>query len=128
MFKKRKSLVIPRRFAYTKQKGRCYYCEQPMWSDDLSIFASMYNLSLRKAKIFQCTGEHLVAFKDGGSSTKNNIVAACWFCNQKRHRRKTNPTPEQYKQMIRNRLSHGRWHGFITFKRIQHLLTIFGTN
>lgn len=107
----RKSLAKPRSHAYSKQKGLCYYCEQPMWTNDLLEFSSKYHVSLRKLKILECTGDHLVPHKDGGRSTKDNIVAACWFCNQWRHRRKTNPTPNQYKNMVQHRLSRGRWHG-----------------
>ncbi len=107
----RKSLVTPRSHAFLKQDGFCYYCKQPMWVKDPLELSSKYELPLSKLKKLKCTGEHLVAFKDGGSSTKNNIVAACLYCNQQRHLRKTNPTPKQYEAMVQYRLSRGRWHG-----------------
>jgi 5-methylcytosine-specific restriction endonuclease McrA len=113
MAKSRKSIVKPRTFAFSNQNGRCYYCNQPMSSGNLSEFSSKFAVSQRQAMILKCTGEHLVAFKDGGSSARNNIVAACWFCNNHRHRRKTNPSPEQYKRMVQQRLDRGRWHGLI---------------
>ena len=113
MGKSRKPLVKPRTFAFTNQNGRCYYCNQPMSSGNLSKFSSEFDITLHEAKMLKCTGEHLVAHKDGGSSARNNIVAACWFCNDHRHRRKANPSPEQYKKMVQRRLNRGRWHGLI---------------
>ena len=113
MGKLRNSLVKPRTFAFSNQNGRCYYCNQPMSSSNLSKFSSKYAVSISQAMLLKCTGEHLVAHKDDGSSARNNIVAACWFCNSHRHRRKGNPSPEQYKEMVQRRLSDGRWHGLI---------------
>lgn len=107
----RKSLKKLRSIAYSKQKGCCYYCEQPMWTDDPLELSSKYELPLSKLKRLKCTGEHLVPFKDGGSSTKKNIVAACLYCNQHRHRRKTNSTPKQFEKIVLHRLRHGGWHG-----------------
>jgi hypothetical protein len=111
MVKKRKSLKHPRSSAFSVQNGFCFYCRQPMWSDDPSELSSEYNISRAQANILRCTGEHLVAYKDDGSSGKENIVAACWYCNQRRHRRKSNPSIKQYKIMIQRRLKQGRWHG-----------------
>jgi len=81
-----------------------------MWSEDPHDFALKHKITLAQAKRFQCTGEHLKAYKDGGTATRSNIVAACLFCNRKRHQRKEPPHPDQYKKMIENRMSQGRWH------------------
>ena len=110
MAKSRKSLVKPRSIAFTRQAGRCFYCSQPMWSETPIEFASKHKITLGQAKRFQCTGEHLIAHQDGGTSTQKNIVAACLFCNQKRHQRKEAPHPEQYKELIHHRMNQGRWH------------------
>ncbi|MEQ1620629.1 MAG: HNH endonuclease [Methylococcales bacterium] len=110
MNKSRKSLAKPRSFAFTRQLGHCYYCNQPMWSEDPVTFASKHKITLGQAKRFQCTGEHLKAHHEGGSAAQNNIVAACLFCNQKRHQRKVAPPPEQYKNLIHQRMNKGRWH------------------
>ena len=110
MAKSRKSLIKPRSIAFTRQAGYCFYCNQPMWSNDLLEFASKYKITPGQAKHFQCTGEHLEVHQDGGSSKQNNIVAACLFCNQKRHRRKMPPPPEQYKELIDRRMAKGCWH------------------
>ncbi|MGZ8220847.1 MAG: HNH endonuclease [Methylobacter sp.] len=81
-----------------------------MWSGNPHEFASKHKITLGQAKRFQCTGEHLRAHQDGGSSKQHNIVAACLFCNQKRHSRKEPPPPDQYKELIHQRMSQGRWH------------------
>lgn len=83
----RKSLVRPRLIAYSQQLGLCFYCSCPMWSKDPIVFVSKYGITLPQAKALECTGEHLEAHKDGGSSSQSNIVAACKFCNQGRHKR-----------------------------------------
>ncbi|WP_416347129.1 HNH endonuclease signature motif containing protein [Devosia sp.] len=57
----------------------------------------------------RCTAEHLRARCDGGKDVLENVVAACWLCNNRRHRRKVPPAPEDYKRLVRNRISRGRW-------------------
>lgn len=110
MAKTRKSLIKPRSIAFQYQHGHCFYCNQPMWSNDLSAFVSKYGLTLKQAWYFQCTGEHLKAHSNGGGANRSNIVAACRFCNQTRHRRKNPPDPIQYKQLVNSRMDKGRWH------------------
>jgi 5-methylcytosine-specific restriction endonuclease McrA len=110
MAKSRKSLSVPRSLAFSNQSGRCFYCNEPMWAENPHEFALKHKITLGQAKHFQCTGEHLKAHKDGGTADQNNIVAACWFCNQKRHKRKTPLPPDQYKQLIDRRMTQGRWH------------------
>lgn len=61
----------------------------------------------------KCTAEHLNAHQDGGTIAQSNIVAACWFCNQQRHRRKVAPVPEQFRKLVQQRMSKGRWHGLM---------------
>jgi len=106
----RKSLVRPRTIAYTRQSGRCFYCGLPMWSGDPKDFAAKHGLSLAQALPLECTGEHLQAHQDGGSSAQSNIVAACRRCNQLRHRRKNPPPPDRYKVLVQGRMRKGRWH------------------
>ena len=106
----RKSLIKPRSIAFSRQSGCCFYCGQPMWSGSPVEFASKHKITIGQAKRFQCTGEHLTPHHDGGTSSQNNIVAACLFCNQKRHKRKDAPPPEQYKELIHQRMNQGRWH------------------
>jgi len=111
MAKPRKSLVKPRTSAFINQNGLCYYCNQPMWlkrTDELTV---KYTLTPGQARQLQCTGEHLLSHKDGGSVSPNNIVAACRFCNNRRHRRIKPVDPEMHRVRVRSRIGRGRWHG-----------------
>jgi 5-methylcytosine-specific restriction endonuclease McrA len=111
MPKARKSLAKPRSIAFIRQSGHCFYCNQPMCAGNIPEFSKQYKISSSQAKLLCCTGEHLTAFVDGGSSAPTNIVAACWYCNLNRHRRKHPPEPEQYKELVHKRMSKGGWHG-----------------
>lgn len=94
---------------YTEQNGRCFYCCQPMWSGTSTQFQMKYSVSERRAGWFQCTAEHLVAASEGGATSPENIVAACKFCNQTRHRSKGPLSSEAYKQRVLRRLECGNW-------------------
>lgn len=105
------SLVRPRTHAFANQSGRCFYCGISMWADNPQEFANQHGITQGQAKRFQCTGEHLVARQEGGSSARSNIVAACRFCNEVRHRRKKPLSPDRYMLLVRKRMKLGRWHG-----------------
>lgn len=109
MSKSRKSLKKFRTIAFHNQGGRCFYCESPMWLENPSAFAEQYCISMNRAHQLRCTGEHLVAHSAGGVANTKNIAAVCYFCNRKRHQRKTNKSPEQYRSFVRLRLAKGRW-------------------
>ena len=104
--------------AFRSQSGLCYYCKSAMWLNDIKSFAIKHSISINEAKRFQCTAEHLTARCDGGSNMKNNIVAACLFCNKKRHQRKNPPVPLKYLAFIQRRLKQGKWHP----KELHHLV------
>lgn len=114
----RKSLARPRAFAYDRQSGLCFYCGCPMWSDDPNEFTAKYGITLKQAKALQCTGEHLEAHKDGGTAIQSNIVAACRFCNQGRHKRNAAPLPDRYKQLVCSRMRKMRWHQSWVFQKV----------
>lgn len=99
-----------RRSAYASQSGCCYYCGFRMWESDPASFARVQHITVAQARSFKCTAEHLEAKEDGGKDTAQNIVAACLFCNSRRHRRKQAPSPNAYRQLVQNRLGKGRWH------------------
>ncbi len=103
-------IKIIRSTAYTRQAGTCFYCKMPMWTDNPQQFALKYGISLKQAERYQCTAEHLQACQNGGGDSQANIVAACKFCNQARHKRKIAPTPEAYKQMVQRRVRQRKWH------------------
>ncbi|MDH4566193.1 HNH endonuclease [Pseudomonas sp. BN414] len=106
----RQSLIKPRAQAFQAQGGRCFYCHLPMWQGNPEQFAARHGLTMNQVERLQCTGEHLVAHKEGGGGGRDNIVAACRFCNQARHRRQCDLSPDQFKTMVQKRLARGAWH------------------
>jgi len=105
-----RKIIYHRKQAFSEQDGRCYYCKFPMWIKDQEGFALKHKISVSEAKKFQCTAEHLQARCDGGGNEKKNIVAACRYCNENRHKRKKPPVPYRYKEMIQNRIKKKKWH------------------
>jgi len=105
-----KSLQKHRKSAFERQNGKCYYCGFSMWQGSVEAFAKHHGLTMKQARHFQCTAEHLVARQDGGRDGYWNIAAACIRCNQLRHKRKVPMKPEQYKTYVRNRIEKGGWH------------------
>lgn len=109
-------LCTLRRRAFEQQRGFCHYCGLPMWEADEAAFAARLGLSARLTRLLRSTAEHLVARCDGGRNERSNIVAACHWCNQRRHRgRQANaPTAEAYRHRIKHRMAAGRWHPAMT--------------
>ena len=58
-------LVCSRYTAFSRQSGRCLYCDFPMWLDDPDGFRSRYSLTLAQARLLRCTAEHLRARQNG---------------------------------------------------------------
>jgi hypothetical protein len=81
-------LINNRNAAMKKQGGLCYNCRQPMWADDIEVFCKRFGVSHKRALWHQATAEHLRARCDGGTDRRDNIVAACHFCNGHQHRAK----------------------------------------
>ncbi|EUJ09387.1 HNH endonuclease [Methylophilaceae bacterium 11] len=104
-----KTLIKSRLKAFNLQQGRCIYCELPVWLENPEAFARKYKITTKQAKFFQCTAEHLKAKQDGGKDTVSNIVAACHYCNQKRHKCKSPKDPIPYKHYVTSRVNIGRW-------------------
>ena len=95
--------------AFHAQKGRCCYCGLPMWNaspDELKP----WGLRARTVAPLRCTAEHLIAQQDGGKDVAGNIAAACWLCNQRRHKRKSPPPPDAYRAFVQKRVAKGKWH------------------
>jgi 5-methylcytosine-specific restriction endonuclease McrA len=113
-----KSLSKIRSEAFHRQAGRCYYCGVVMCADEPTAFATAYRLTLRLVKSLSCTAEHLVPKQDGGCNSVSNVAAACWLCNQRRHKqRKVAPTPDAYRALVRRRVARKRWHAPQVFER-----------
>ena len=77
-----------RKSAFTQQNGKCCYCGFHMWQDSAESFAKLHGITVKQARHFQCTAEHLQARQDGGRDVRENIAAACIRCNKLRHRPK----------------------------------------
>ncbi|MDX2299302.1 MAG: HNH endonuclease [Xanthomonadaceae bacterium] len=79
-------------------------------------------MGLRKRTLrpLQCTAEHLCARSDGGRDTQANVAAACWLCNQRRHKRKVPLAPTAYRAFVQKRLSNGRWHPAAIVRHAPH--------
>ena len=114
-----KPIVNFRLDAFHNQKGRCFYCASLMWTKDAKCFAKSNSISEAAAARFQCTAEHLRARCDGGRTDRENIVAACRFCNSNRHQRNSPPAPDKYRAYIKKRLKKGKWHP----KEFQHIVS-----
>jgi len=82
-----------------------------MWRCDPRPFATRYGISLRQAVYLQATAEHLQPKSKGGSNSAKNIVAACYFCNSRRHFARQPLTPNDYASKVRKKLIRGKWHG-----------------
>lgn len=100
-----KSLKSLRRRKMIEQGGRCHYCSLPMWdgsaAPDCTTQAGPIPL--------RCTAEHLRPRCEGGGNTADNIVAACWYCNTHRHRRKKPLSPEAHRARVQRRMASGKW-------------------
>ena len=93
------------------QNGLCYYCFQPMWLTDLYSYCNEHKLQKGRAQQLQCTAEHLTAQSEGGKTNKENIVAACKFCNLTRHKSLNPLPPDKFIEKVKSRIKVGKWHG-----------------
>ncbi|WP_200799305.1 HNH endonuclease [Gemmobacter megaterium] len=98
-----------RRQKMIEQGGCCYYCGLAMWENALKPAVQARGRSAASLRLLQCTAEHLHPRSEGGADTADNIVAACRFCNSRRHRRKQPQTPEAYRAYVQRRMAAGRW-------------------
>lgn len=108
-------LAKSRRAAFLRQCGRCFYCDMPIWLDEPDAFRAKYPLTTRQHALRRCTAEHLVAKQDGGDDQPNNIVAACWLCNSRRHRGGIARSPQEHRHRVQLRVRQGGWlpHGTV---------------
>ncbi|QHL91632.1 restriction endonuclease [Sphingomonas changnyeongensis] len=98
--------------AFERQNGRCIYCDAQMWLGGAlaqRAFGEAHGIRPRAARAFKATAEHLVPRQNGGRTDRDNIAAACRLCNMRRHRRKWQLTPEQFRAHVQRRLAAGRW-------------------
>jgi len=81
-----------------------------MWESNPEAFAHALGLTLPQARRLQATAEHLHARCEGGLDARYNIVAACRYCNQKRHKSRKNPSDwKAYRRVVITRMIAGAW-------------------
>lgn len=107
-----------RRTAHSLQGGHCYYCHEPVWEEDPALFALQNNVPQRLLVHVRCTAEHLQARQDGGRNSRENIVAACAWCNSQRHkgRQRSAPTAKSYALWVQTIVRSGKWHPVVTHR------------
>jgi len=108
MAKTLSTLQKSRLAAFHAQGHRCYYCGSRMWLSDPAELGR--NASGGAAALLRCTAEHLVAKSEGGANGRANIVAACYWCNSRRHAgRGPARAPAEHRAHVRRRMASGRW-------------------
>ncbi|WP_424933253.1 HNH endonuclease [Amaricoccus macauensis] len=98
-----------RRKKMIAQRGRCYYCGLAMWEPNAAAGPGKHRKAGPAPNFLRCTAEHLHPRSEGGRNTVDNIVAACWFCNSRRHQRKRPLSPDAYRLHVQRRMAAGRW-------------------
>ena len=111
-------LARPRLAAFNRQSGCCHYCSLPIWQECPQAFAAKYRISVKQAALFRCTAEHVLACQDGGGNSEANIVAACWVCNQRRHRGRKCTDANKYLSLVQRRVKQKRWHFAWVYERL----------
>ncbi|WP_369597404.1 HNH endonuclease [Rhodoferax sp. TH121] len=84
-----------------------------MWlEEDAEVLTDYLGLEAPQVKLLRCTAEHLHARTDGGTNAGENIAAACYFCNSRRHRQRHDqaPEPDDYRARVKARMASGHWH------------------
>ncbi|WP_175541732.1 HNH endonuclease [Polaromonas sp. YR568] len=101
-----------RLIAFHRQHCLCFYCGLPIWEEAVEQFASAHGISNAQANLLKCTAEHLIAERDGGQATPGNIVAACAWCNRRRHAGRPHKAPDAptYRCRVAKRMAMGKWH------------------
>lgn len=97
-----KNIQSHRISAFHRQQGLCFYCDKLMWE-------ATYCQSNPGRRHLQCTAEHLIPRSEGGANIAENVVAACWYCNSRRHRSRLVLSPIEYRDKVQGRILEGRW-------------------
>lgn len=107
-----KLLVQLRRKAFQLQECKCFYCNLPMCEvNELQKFTALHGLMPKLASQLRCTADHLIARQDGGGDSRENIAAACTWCNRRHLNRSDNAPPfDKYRQRVQRRMAAGVWH------------------
>ena len=107
---KSKKLAKLRSIQAKRQGWRCFYCSFQMWNGDLALPSERYSLPAGLIERFRCTAEHLRPQRNGGKDSLDNVVAACKYCNNNRHKMRDVLSPAAYQQHVRKRVKARKWH------------------
>lgn len=110
--RKARVIQINRQKAYRAQGCRCHYCGVLMPEPKrIKQFCQEHQIDLADAQRIQLTAEHLVPVSEGGTNSRSNIVAACWYCNHTRHHGAPVGLDHQaYAQWVKQQQLLGQWH------------------
>ncbi|GAB2587558.1 hypothetical protein GCM10027034_19920 [Ramlibacter solisilvae] len=113
-----KNLKKHRRCAFHAQSGRCFYCALPVWEEHPERFAQDQKVPTRLLGFLRNTAEHVVPRQDAGKDIRNNIVAACWWCNSQRHRGRQHRAPDylNYRSWVQEMVTAGKWHPVVAHR------------
>ena len=108
-----------RQYAYAAQNGRCFYCDQPLLEQARP--AGNHGVPAHLTKFLCSTAEHLRARQDGGKVARSNIVAACYWCNTRRHLHRSHCAPEAntYRNWVQKMVIAGKWHPVAIYRAAQ---------
>ena len=95
---------------FKSQNGRCYYLQIPMWLPNVTEHLFRSGITTKAMSRIHCTVEHMTARSDGGSDASENLVAACRFCNQTRHRQARSFNSKDFWERVMSRVRAGKWH------------------
>jgi hypothetical protein len=96
--------------ALRNQGGLCVYCEAALWDGDPTDFIDTHGVTPAQAAVLRCTAEHLQALSDGGTTTEENIAAACFVCNRGRHKPKRALASADFRRRVRAQVAKRKWH------------------
>jgi 5-methylcytosine-specific restriction endonuclease McrA len=104
-----------RRQALRQQGGCCFYCQQPIWEENPSKFSDDHSIPTRFLKWVRNTAEHIRACCDGGKDRQGNVVAACYWCNSRRHQGRQHRAPDSaaYRDWVQGKVGSGKWHPLV---------------
>ena len=110
--------TLKRNKLYDRQNGQCYYCESPMWilrskvqpvESTIRAFMRKHGVKHHCARQLECTIEHLVCKRYGGTDAMTNIVAACKRCNSCRSGFSDDTDHTVYKPLVIRKMKRGIW-------------------
>lgn len=102
-----------RRSRYEKQGGRCFWCDYPIFERKHMGWGSWPN--------HRSTADHLIPVSLGGGNVRENLVAACAYCNNMRGNRSISDTVDAVRRSLLSPQRQARLKKFMVwFMRFGH--------